>query len=487
MSRRRLILLIALVAGILFLVWAGSRPAPVAAIAGEEPIRVVINADIRGTNPGVTRDGNTDAVLHHVVESLVAYREDLSVAPLVAESFEASPDHRTFRFVLRDGLFFHNGAPVTSKEVKWSWLRMLNEDTGFRCSSWYDGSDPVGFGAKIIAIDTPDPRTVIFRLDRSNSAFLDQMASLQCITAILHPDSVAADGSWLEPVGTGPYRIARWQRGEYIELARFPRYRPRAEPADGYAGGRVALAPRVRFMIVPEASVALSALQAGDIDILPRVPAYLAVHSKGLEGAVQMPSKQLLWNAMLIQTRDPLFDDPRMRRALAQAIDVAQVAAITTYSAAKANPSAIPRISPFHSSAQDQWWPYDPAAARALLAAAGYDGQPVRIQTNRKFPFMFDNAVAVQAMLAAAGINARLEVLDWATQLSNYLEGDFQLSVFTYSARAHPVLSYAAIIGSKELNPAAQWMTRRRASFSAPRSRQERRPSSRRCSIGSTR
>lgn len=457
MTGRRLTLVAALLVGILLLVWAGSRPAPIEASASEQPIRVVITSDIRGTNPGVTRDGNTDAVLHHVVESLVAYREDLSVAPLVADHFEVSPDYRTYRFVLRDGLRFHNGAPVTSAEVRWSWLRMLDKKTGFRCRSWYDGSDKAGFGAKIVAIDTPDPKTVVFRLDRPNSIFLDQMASLQCLTAILHPDSVARDGSWIAPIGTGPYRIAHWQRGEYVELERFTGYDPRPEPANGYAGGRVALAKRVRFTIVPEASVGESALQAGDIDILPRVPAYLTAHSKALQGAVAMPSEQLYWNVLLVQTRDPLFHDLRMRRALAYAIDGAQVAAITTYGASKANPSAIPRISPFHSKAQDGWWPYDPARARALLAAAGYKGQPVRIQTNRKFPFMFDNAIAVQAMLAAVGIDARLEVLDWATHLANYTTGNFQLSIFSYSARAHPVLSYAAIIGSKDLNPVAQW------------------------------
>ena len=458
MTRYRFLwLAIILLGGALIALWAGSRPAPVAASRADLPIRVVITSDIRGTNPGVTRDGNTDAVLHHVVESLVAYRENLSVAPLVAQRFDVSPDHRSYRFVLRDGLRFHNGAPVTSAEVKWSWLRMLDDKTGFRCRSWYDGSDKAGFGAKIVAIDTPDPKTVIFRLDRPNSAFLDQMASLQCITAILHPDSVARDGSWIAPIGTGPYRIARWQRGEYIELRRFAGYHPRPEPADGYAGGRRALAERVRFMIVPEPSVGQSALQAGDIDILPRVPAYLIAHAKVPQGTLELPSEQLYWNVLLVQTRDPLFSDVRMRRALAYAIDGAQVAAITTYGASKANPSAVPRISPFHSKAQNIWWPYDPARARALLAAAGYNGQPVHIQTNRKFPFMFDNAVAVQAMLVAAGIDARLEVLDWATHLANYVAGDFQLSIFSYSARAHPVLSYAAFIGSKDLNSAAQW------------------------------
>lgn len=458
MTRVRLLRLLAATTATAILV--GCLPANPGGKAREDrdlPLRVAITADIRGTNPGVTRDGNTDTVLHHVVESLVAYRDDLTVAPLLAQTVTASSDNRVFRFKLRQGLRFHNGAPVTSREVKWSWERMLDRKTGFRCRSWYDGSDEAGFGAKIVAIETPDPLTVVFYLDRPNNAFLDEMASLQCITAILHPASVGPDGSWRRPIGTGPYRISKWERGEYIELERFEHYRPRADDRSGYAGRRVALAERIRFLIIPEASAAESALKAGDIDILPRVPTYLATHTKGLAGAVAQGSPQLYLNVLLIQTRDPLLSDPRIRRAIAHAIDLKQVAAITTFDAAKPNPSMIPLASPFHTPVHDRWLRYDPARARALLQAAGYRGQPISIQTTRKFAAAFDNAVAIQAMLTAVGINAQLEVLDWGTQLDYYSRGRFQLSAFGFSGRAHPVLGYSTIIGSKDINPAAQW------------------------------
>lgn len=439
-------------AAVLLAAGCGERPAP----ASPEAVRVAIGADIRGTDPGVTRDSNTDTVLHHVVESLVAYSERMTVEPLLARDVQVSPDGRQYRFRLRDGILFHNGAPLTSAEVKWSWERMLDPATGFRCRSWYDGTAGDGVGARIVSIDTPDRDTVVFNLDRPNSAFLDEMASLQCITAILHPDSVGPDGKWRGPVGTGPYRIAVWRRGEYVELEKFARYRSRPGVRDGYAGARVARAPRIRFLIVPEPSVGLSAIEAGDLDVLPRVPPYLTANLRRTDIAVAR-SPQLQWHVLLIQTGDPLLRDLRLRRAIAKAISADQVAAIATYGSASANPSAIPRISRFHSSAQNVWWAYDPAGARALLAEAGYRGQPIRIQTNRKLPFAFDNAVAIQAMLNAVGINAQLEVLDWTTQLSNYFEGKFQLSVFSYSARAHPVLSYAAFVGSKRRNTAAQW------------------------------
>ena len=81
---------------------------------------VALNADIRSTNPGIDRDANTDSVLHHVVETLVAHSEDMGIAPLLADSWEVSEDGKTYTFALRPDATFHNGAPVTAAELTWS-------------------------------------------------------------------------------------------------------------------------------------------------------------------------------------------------------------------------------------------------------------------------------------------------------------------------------------------------------------------------------
>ena len=425
--------------------------------AQEDTLRVAMTSDIRGLNPGVTRDGYTDMVLHHVAESLVASRDDLSVAPVLAKAVEASQDRMTYTFRLRDGVRFHNGAPLTAQAVQWSWRRYLDPKTGFRCRSWYDGSDPAGPGARIVAIEAPDAATVVFRLDRPNAVFLEQMASLQCLTAILHPASVDANGKFVAPVGTGPYRVGRWKRGDYVELERFADYQARADPTDGYGGARVAKTAKVRFVIVPDLTVGEAALRTDNLDVVPRVPLHVAEAIRPGDAVEVRRVERLYWSVLLIQTRDPLLADVRIRRALAHAIDAGQVAAIASLGQSRANPSAIPRISPFHTPAQDDWPAYDPAAARALLKSAGYRGQTLTIQTNRREPGMFDNAVAIQAMLAAVGVKTKVEVVDWATQLSNYSAGDFQLQTFGYSGRTHPVLSYSAFTGSKVRNPAVQW------------------------------
>jgi peptide/nickel transport system substrate-binding protein len=424
-----------------------------------ELLTLAINTDIRGTNPGVNRDANTDSVMHHIVESLVGYAEDLTIKPVVADSFFVEDAGRTYVFKLREGITFHNGEPVTAEQVKWSWSRYLDPATQWKCTNWFIGSedDEAGKASVITAIDTPDPRTVIFRLDEPSTLFLDRMANVQCISAILHPDSLNADGSWSGPVGTGPYRLAAWKHSEYIELERFAGYKPREGSFDGLAGRKQAYAERIRFVISPDAAATKSAVLARQVDLFHNVPMHGIEEFQQAEGIAVEQSPTLGWSVLLLQTRDPLLQDVRIRRAIAYAVDRDLVAKFNTYGHSSVNSSAVPAGMAAHTPVHDEWYEPDVEKARALLKEAGYHGQPVRIQSNRKYQNMYANAVVIQAMLHAAGMNAHIDVMDWASQLSNYFAGKFQLSTFSFSALANPTLRYYKLIGSKDRRPVYQW------------------------------
>ena len=88
--------------------------------AAAQHVTAVLNADMRSSNPGVNRDDNTDAVMMHLVEGLVGYDDGGSVGPLLAEKVELSPDGKSYTFILRKGVKFHNGAELTSADVLWS-------------------------------------------------------------------------------------------------------------------------------------------------------------------------------------------------------------------------------------------------------------------------------------------------------------------------------------------------------------------------------
>jgi peptide/nickel transport system substrate-binding protein len=440
-------------------VFGADAPPPTPSVSMGSEIRVAINSDILSTNPGVLRDGNTDMVLYHVGEALVGYRDDLTVGPLLAERIDVSDGGRTYMFTLRKGVHFHNGAPLTAAEVKWSWDRMLRPETGFRCREFYDGSGAGGL--KLEAVEVLAPDRIAFRLNKPSVLFLDRMANLQCQTAILHPSSVAPDGRWRKPVGTGPYMLGEWRKGRSVTLTRFAGYAARSDPPSGVTGRKIAYADRLVFVVTPDRIAAKSAVYAGNIDLLFAVPlsAYREVTARAkARGDINVYRQPTLdWSVLLIQTRDPLLSDVRIRRAIAHAISPAMVTTFSTAGLAAVNPSATQHLSRYHGPVEDRWLAYDPVLARRIAREAGYRGQVIRIQANRKFSYMYDSAVAVQAMLAAAGFNAKIEMYDWATQLHNFTTGNFQLSTFGYSARSHPSLLYGNFVGSKADRASVQW------------------------------
>ncbi|WP_151719740.1 ABC transporter substrate-binding protein [Gemmobacter serpentinus] len=416
-------------------------------------LTIRLNSDIRATD-GLNRDGNTDMVMHHIFETLVAYKDDLTIGPLLAESWTLSDDGRTYTFTLREGARFHNGAPVTAQDVIWNWDRRVAAGSDWFCNPYFDGTQ----GLKVESITATDDRTVVFTINEPNALFLAQLANIQCNGWVAHPDSMSADGTWNTeaPIGSGPFRMGEWKRGQYLQLERFADYVPLKTPMSGYAGDRTAYVDAVRFLTVPDTAAAESALYAGQIDVLPDLePANIGEAEKN--GAAIVTGDGLGFQVLLVQTDDPLLSDVRMRKAIIQAIDFEQIAKLRSSGLSSFNPSMVPNASTFFDESFLNWPRYDVAAAKALLAEAGYKNQPITIQTNTRYQNMYEVAVVAQAMLQAAGINAQLEVLDWATQLDNYSNGKFQLQSFSYSPRLDPSLLYGVFLGDKATDASAQW------------------------------
>ena len=417
-------------------------------------LRVSINSDIRSHAVGVNRDSNTDGVIMHVVEGLVAYREDGSVGPMLADSVQVSADGRAYTFKLRSGVKFHNGATMTSADVVWSLKRWLDPEAKWLCLSDFDGKK----GVKIEAVEAPDASTVVVRINKPEALFLSNMAALHCgSTAILHKDSVNPDGSWKAPVATGPYKMGEWRRGEFIELDAFREYASKPGKVDGYAGAKPAYADKVRWIVIKDDAAARAALAKGQIDILPGLSqSELADMGKQPDLMVRSSPTFGVYG-VLIQTRDPMMSNAKLRRALAHALDLKPIAEIASGGTGLASPSVVPAVSPYHSGVHKQGYGLDLARVKQLLQEAGYKGEPIKMQTNRRFPTMYDQGVMVQSAAKKAGINIELEVLDWPTQLDRYQKGSYQLQSFGYSARVDPALSYEAMLGDKDKSPRKVW------------------------------
>ncbi|MFU1998420.1 ABC transporter substrate-binding protein [Bordetella avium] len=423
-------------------------------VLAAEPLRISFTTDIRSTEPGVNRDSNSDAVVPHIVEGLVAYGEDTEIRPLLAKSVDISPDGRTYTFKLRDGVTFHNGEPLSSADVLWSWNHYMRPDSGWRCVSEFDGRGL----SKVESVTAPDPKTVVFQLDKPNGLFLGTLARLDCGgTGILNQASVKADGSWDKPIGTGPFSLAEWRRGEYVSLKRFANYANQDGKRDGYTGSKRPLVDELRFVIVPDDSTAKAALLRGDIDIIEDL-SYNDVPVLKKEPSVKVSYAPLMsMTGLLMQTRDPILSNPKLREAIAHAIDYEQLAAAVTEGLAKANNSVVPQASPYYGTVQNQGWKYDPELARQRLAESGYRGQALSILATKRYPQSYNAAVLIQAMLQSVGINAKMETLEWATQLDRYNAGKYQMMTFPYSARLDAALNYEMLTGNKDKQPRKLW------------------------------
>ena len=165
---------------------------------------------------------------------------------------------------LRPGVKFHNGARSHCRLVcrgsrYWTRHKWL-------CLSEFDGSQSL----KVESVEAIDPMTVVFKLNQARPLFLTQMASFQCGSgAIIHKDSVNADGSWKAPVGTGPFKLGEWKRGEWIELTAFKDYKGASGARDGYVGNKTPLVDSVRWIVVKDDAARRATLMKGQADLMP--------------------------------------------------------------------------------------------------------------------------------------------------------------------------------------------------------------------------
>lgn len=442
--------------------WLACLPSRACAEEAQLPraalLRARLNSDIVSTDPGTRRDENTDGVLLHVVEGLVGSREDGSVGPMLASRWSISPDGRVYTFALRPDVWFHNGAPLTSAEVVWSLQRYLKPQTRWRCLEVFG---PNGI-ARVQSVTAPDPHTVQITLDRAAPMFLTTLARADCgATGILHPDSVGADGSWIAPIGTGPFQLGEWRHNEFVQLKRFPRYAALPGPRDGNIGGKHALVDELRFLVIPDSSAARAALVRGSLDIIDNLYPSELLGIRGRKDLLFQSVPILDCYSLLLQTRDPVLRDVRIRTAIALTIDAPALTKAITRDTGTANNSPIPAASPFHRPVEARLRTVDVEKARQLLKASGYDGRAIRFITSRRDPQMFDTAVIVQAMAARAGINLRIDTLDWPAHLARYTTGDYQMMVESFSARLDPTLSFGLFIGDKAREPRKTWDTPR--------------------------
>ncbi len=413
-------------------------------------ITIGINTDITSVDPHTSPAVVTSIVMHHVFESLVAYGEDLKLMPVACESWETNNDHTSYTFHLRKGKLFHNGREMVADDVVFSLNRVMDPKICPRAKHFSDVSE----------VTAKDKYTVVVKLKAPSAAFPHLLAYLNPVIAIVPKEELAKEGGTFikYPVGTGPYKFAEWKPDRYIILKRFDKYTGPEGPRNGLGGERKAYLDTIKWVPIPEESVSIMALLNKEVDMLQYYPPkYVKKYhdSYAKKGLILDEVPGLSWYHIFFGVTHPVTNNLKFRKAVAYAVSLDDVTQAAYLGHAKSNPSVITRNSLYHTPYHETWYKQDLTKAKQLLKESGYNGEPVVLDTTKKYVAMFRQAVAVQAAMKAIGINVKLNVVEWPVLLKKCGSGNFQMLSYGIGSTPNPALAYAYLkrTGLQDVNP----------------------------------
>ena len=385
---------------------------PLAALAQTKKDAVVLAMTLEPTGLDPTAGAASaiaEIVQYNIFETLTKINSDGTVSPMLAESWEVSPDLKTYTFKLRKGVKFQNGESFNAAAVKFSFERAGSEKSTNKDKRTFAGMESVA------AIDE---HTVVILNKALDPDFLFLMG--QATAIIVEPKS--ADTNATKPVGTGPYQLSVWNKGSSVTLSKWEGYR-------GAAGVKIKKAT-FRFISDPAAQVA--ALLAGDVDAFPRVTPRSVPQFKTNPKFQVVVSGSRAKTILAINNKKKPLDDVRVRRAIAAAIDRKAVieGAADGYGVPIGShyvPGALGYVDTTGVN------PFNLDKARALLAEAGVK---IPLELSLKLPpppYARQGGEVIAAQLAKIGIIAKIENVEWAQWLSGtYTNKNYDLTIISH-------------------------------------------------------
>jgi len=399
-------------------------------------LRFGLPADPVRLDPAVSLDDGSVLVSAQLYDTLVRFVPGTTrIEPALATEWSVSQDGLTWDFVLREGVRFHDGTPLTAQTVVWNFQRWMDSDHpahkgDFRFWEGMFGGlqDEQDAGASsqglVTSVEAPDTRTFRLVLNKPFAPLLHNLA--MSAFAILNPAAVMSEGpdaygliagTW--PVGTGPFRLVDWQDGQ-VTLAANP----------DYWNGPPALS-RLIFRTIPEDNARVSALKNGEIDGMVS-PAAEDLARAGQDPRIQVIMDPKPTTAFLNFNLDGEYLGKReVRQAIAYAINkpaLVQEAFGPTWQVA--TQMLPPSLWGYNDTIQD--YPYNPERARQLLAAAGLSGkfEADLWYPDRPRPYLPNPRAAAEAIasdLEAVGISVNVETEHWSAYLADRSYGAFSM------------------------------------------------------------
>ncbi|MEA1883078.1 MAG: ABC transporter substrate-binding protein [Thermotogota bacterium] len=357
-------------------------------------LKVAVEKDARSLDPVVVGDNASFQMYTQVFDSLVSVTKDLEIVPSLADF--RTEDSKVWYFNIKDDVKFHNGDPLTVEDVIYTFEAVMDPDT----------NSPNYENLKVIEkLEKIDEKTVKFTLQYPFSAFLERVYTQPIVNKKLREKDPIAYG--LNPVGTGPFMVEKWEKNNQLVLVRNEDYWMKY--------------PNLKKVImkpIPEPSVALVNLESGDIDMLTKVLPDDFTRIENNKNLILDVKPALNYYYLAFNVENKPVNDIKVRKAIYSGVDMnAIVETVVGQAGVRAKSSLSPSSWAYNPEVEKYALKYNPSEAIRLLNAAGYThGFEITIFTPQD-TYRRKIAELMQIQLQALNIKANVESLEWASYL----------------------------------------------------------------------
>lgn len=426
----------------ILLVSSPARPANDPLYGGS--VVVAISSDPGGLNPSITTQGGVHLICGSIFSGLVAHDFDLNPVPDLAERWEVSPDGRTYTFFLAREAVFHDGVPVTAEDVRFTFEQLLLK---------YHSRTRTSIADNLRRIDTPDQHTVVFNFDKPYAAFLRlvDVTNAPVMPKHLYEGTDPLTNSCnINPVGSGPFKLQEWLKGDHLTLVKNGRY---------FKAGKPYL-DRIVYKVMPTGALATIAFERGEVDYLlgaspldiarlQAIPGVI-VTTKGREGFAGVET--FIPNL----TRAPL-SDLRVRRAIAHAIDKQFLVDKLLFGQGIAATGPVSHMLAWAYNPNVEKYEHNTALANQMLDEAGQRRGSDGIRFHLTFVHAASYAKVAEALrdqLREAGIAVDLQLMEFAAAVDAvYLKKDFDLGFASFENGPDPDIGVKRTVVSSNIGP----------------------------------
>ncbi|MDI9333835.1 MAG: ABC transporter substrate-binding protein [Cytophagales bacterium] len=357
-----------------------------------------------------------------IYDTLFGTTADGKIKPQMVDKWSVSKDQLTWTFTLREGLVFHDGAPVTSTDVVASIKRWASRD-----------SFGILMAKATESYETPNPQTFVMKLKTPFGVMLEALGKPSSNVPFIMPARIAATSGTeqiKEYIGSGPFKfnIADFKAGERVIYTKNDKYKPRAEAPDGTTGGKVVKVDRVEWVVIRDPQTQFNALIAGEVDMLehPLFEQYSSLKAnKDITIFDMSPTgAQFILRFNHLQ---PPFNNVKIRQAAMVALGQTQMlqTQVGTPGMMQFCKSIYPCGTPFASDKTGYFTgTADPKRAQQMLKDAGYDGTPVVLMRPTDLPVIGKLPLVAKQQLEAGGFKVDLQQMDWGTLIARRAKKD---------------------------------------------------------------